>query len=195
MATNCLIPSLLSDNGPVNVIDTGLVPIIWPNIPAGGAAIVTVSVIDGETGQVPQPGDQVLVAVDKDLQGMTISGAVQSLGFVTVVIMNPTSVAVNLAQVDMRVTVLTNLPTIVSTESIENIVVLNQLIGPVGGTNSYLDGVDASQFVAGTVIQFTLNGPGNGPAQQYQLTPSALPTGPGVVAALNVPSCRWIQIL
>jgi len=73
--------------------------------------------------------------------------------------------------------------------------VQNQIIGPSGGGADNLDGLDASPFGLGSVVQFTLGGIGAGAAQQYQLTTSNASTdGVYVLAALNVPSCRWIKI-
>jgi hypothetical protein len=69
------------------------------------------------------------------------------------------------------------------------------LIGPTGGGGNHLDGLDASVYSIGTIIQFTLGGIGQGQASQYQLTTSNAVAGPGIVAALNVPTARWIQIL
>lgn len=68
------------------------------------------------------------------------------------------------------------------------------IIGPVGGTPQFLDGLDATNFISGTVVQFTLGGIGQGPAVQYQLTISAAAPGPGIVAALNKPTMRWIEL-
>lgn len=69
------------------------------------------------------------------------------------------------------------------------------ILGPTGGGATHLDGIDASAYAIGTIIQFTLGGMGAGPAQQFQLVTSSAATGAGVVAALNVPTARWIQIL
>lgn len=75
------------------------------------------------------------------------------------------------------------------------------LVGPTGGGATHLDGIDASQYALGTIIQFVLGGMaalGAGvpaPMTQYMLVTSALATGDGVVAALNVAAARWIRIL
>ena len=71
----------------------------------------------------------------------------------------------------------------------------NAIVGPTGGGSTHLDGVDCTALAIGTIIQFTFGGIGAGAATQYQLTTSSATPGPGIVAALNKPSARWIQIL
>lgn len=194
MATTCLVPTLLSSAGPVSVIDTGLFPYAWPLIPAGGSASAIFVVIDDDTGQFPVMGDQALASMDVDIGNFIMVAHMQSQGNVTVVLTNLSSVAVMISG-NMRITVLTELPSEVSDLPLDNFFLLSTVIGPTGGTLSYLDGIDASVYVIGTVIEFTLGGIGAGPATQYQLTTSIAAPGPGIVAALNVPTARWIQIL
>lgn len=74
------------------------------------------------------------------------------------------------------------------------------IIGETGGGATHLDGIDASQYAIGTVIAWNVGGQTAiaagypAPRVQYMLVTSALATGPGVVAALNVPTARWVQI-
>lgn len=68
------------------------------------------------------------------------------------------------------------------------------LIGPTGGGGTHLDGIDASIYAIGTIMKFTMGGIGAGSSVEYQLTTSAAAVGAGVVAALNVPTARWIQV-
>lgn len=74
------------------------------------------------------------------------------------------------------------------------------IVGETGGGPNHLDGIDASVYSLGTVIAWNIGGQaavasGNpAPRVQYMLVASLLPAGPGVVAALNVPTAQWVQI-
>lgn len=79
-----------------------------------------------------------------------------------------------------------------------NLTVNNNIVGPTGGGPTHLDGIDCTPGAGpaiGSIYKFTLGGIGLGHTTEWQLTTSARATAPDVVAALNLASARWIQIL